>query len=77
MDDHSLVPPQTPGPAPVPMVYVQEAAAWEYRRLIFRPPEEPLPGEEALNALGAEGWELAAVLNVSGEVIFYLKRLRR
>jgi hypothetical protein len=73
----NLAPPQAPEPGPVPMVYVQEDVAWEYRRLTFRPPGEPLPSEEALNALGAEGWELAAVVSVSPEVVFYLKRLRR
>jgi hypothetical protein len=77
MNGKSLLPPEEPGPAAVPMVYVREDAVWEYQQLTFRPPEQRLPDEETLNALGAEGWELAAVVTVAAEVFFYLKRLRR
>lgn len=66
-----------PGPhAPLqpPLVYV--APSWEYRRLTRALAAEALPAEEDLNALGAEGWELAAVITESTRVHFYLKRLR-
>jgi hypothetical protein len=33
-------------------------------------------GEEELNALGKEGWELAAVLTHHSEVHFYFKRMK-
>ena len=33
-------------------------------------------GEEELNALGKEGWELAAVLTHHSAVHFYFKRMK-
>lgn len=70
-------PPGDPGPraAPQPpMVYV--APAWEYKH-VERPlgAEAPLR-EDELNALGAEGWELAAVVPAATTVHFYFKRSR-
>lgn len=66
-----------PGPrAPVqpPMVYV--SPEWEYRRLERALGAEALPTEEELNALGAEGWELATVITAGDRAWFYFKRLR-
>jgi hypothetical protein len=71
-------PPQPTDPIPVrhvepPMVFV--APAWEYRQL-YKPGS--VPADEAeLNALGAEGWELAGVASDSGGVHFYFKRQLR
>ncbi|HEX3159275.1 MAG TPA: hypothetical protein VHQ45_12205 [Gemmatimonadaceae bacterium] len=66
-----------PGPrAPLqpPLVYV--APVWEYRKLTRPLGAETLPTEAELDALGAEGWELAAVVPEGARVHFYLKRLR-
>ncbi|HEU4564094.1 MAG TPA: hypothetical protein VFS05_05585 [Gemmatimonadaceae bacterium] len=70
-------PPAEPAPrAPMqpPMVYV--SPEWEYRRLDRSLGAEAPPTEEELNALGAEGWELAAVVTAGERAWFYLKRLR-
>ena len=65
--------PGQPGdqPLPSPMVYVDEAQRWEYKRLV----SEDAPGEDELNALGAEGWELVSSLTHEGTVYLYFKRL--
>jgi hypothetical protein len=65
-----------PGPrAPLqaPMVYV--APMWEYRH-IHRPVggEAPPISEDELNALGADGWELTAVIPGPTGAHFYFKR---
>ena len=77
------VPPPAPFPptepfaprAPLqpPMVYV--APVWEYRHL-QRPVVGAAPplSEEELNALGAEGWELTAVIPGPAGVHCYFKR---
>ena len=70
--------PQPPEPVPVrrlepPMVFV--APAWEYRQL-HKSGGVP-PDEAELNALGAEGWELAGVAPDAGGVRFYFKRQLR
>jgi hypothetical protein len=69
-------PPPTPrDPAP-PMVYVYESLQWEYRRIARNPRDHGPPSEQELNALGAEGWELAGIANLPGEIYFYFKRPR-
>lgn len=66
---------QPPEPIPVrhlepPVVFV--APAWEYRCLFKT---GGVHADEAeLNALGAEGWELAGVSTDPGGVHFYFKR---
>ena len=70
-------PPAAPGPHAAlqpPMVYV--APAWEYKH-VERPAgaEPPFPADE-LNALGADGWELTAVIPTPATVHFYFKRSR-
>jgi hypothetical protein len=75
-------PPSPPFPAPkevaappqAPTVYV--APAWEYKHLTRELQAEPLPGEKELNDLGADGWELAAIVSDSSSVHFYFKRQR-
>jgi len=68
---------QAPSPFRVepPLVFVP--LKWEYKYLVRNPVDEPPIGEEELNALGAEGWELAAVFAGPGSVHFYFKRLIR
>lgn len=75
------VPPPFPLPdaaprAPIvpPMVYV--APVWEYRHLRRDAGAGTPIGEEELNALGAEGWELVAVTPTPDGVDFYFKRAR-
>ena len=80
--NHSLPPPfpqpQQPGFSPVqaPMVYVYEHAGWEYRVLVKQHDQE-MPSGQELNAVGVEGWELAGVVSVRQQVLFYFKRPRR
>ncbi|HEY7835343.1 MAG TPA: hypothetical protein VIG30_17335 [Ktedonobacterales bacterium] len=52
---------------PIPIVFdAPEAsrARWEYTTLVVDPREEAAPDPARLNALGAEGWLLAAVVPV-------------
>jgi len=56
------------------MVYV--AAVWEYKHLERELGAEAPLGEAELNALGAEGWELAAVIPAASRIHFYFKRSR-
>jgi hypothetical protein len=56
-----------------PVVFV--APAWEYR-YVFKT-GAMLADEAELNALGAEGWELAGVSTDPGGVHFYFKRQLR
>jgi hypothetical protein len=64
-----------PEPPVLPMVYVKQAVVWEYRQLTRDLAKEKTPTEEELNELGQDGWELAGVLNESGQVHFYFKRM--
>ena len=70
-------PPASPGPqtplAP-PVVYV--APMWEYKHLRRDLAADPPFAEEELNALGADGWELAAVIPAATAIHFYFKRSR-
>jgi hypothetical protein len=69
-------PPQEPIPPPqVPLVYVSEPLVWEYKQRLFDLEEEEAPHDEALNELGQEGWELAAVTKHAGRLIYTFKRL--
>ena len=70
-------PPADPGPRAAlqpPMVYV--AAVWQYKHLERELGAEAPLGEAELNALGAEGWELAAVIPAASRIHFYFKRSR-
>ncbi len=55
-----------------PVVYVEPT--WEYKQLVRALGKEGAPDEAELNALGAEGWELAGVIAHGGEARFYFKR---
>jgi hypothetical protein len=73
-NNKSLKTPETVA-VPTPMVYVKTKPVWEYRRIIRNlVVDEPLQ-EEELNKLGADGWELAGVLDDAPLAHFYLKRL--
>lgn len=70
------VPQQAPsGPIPIPMVYVKGKSVWEYKQLIRNLRTEQAPSQDELNALGADGWELAGVFADLPFVYFYFKRL--
>jgi hypothetical protein len=61
----------------VPMVYVHEQQAWEYKIVVKDLAVEELPSEQELNALGVGGWELAGTVAMPGRVQFYFKRVRQ
>jgi hypothetical protein len=70
--------PNSPGDATAvapPTILVREKIKWEYKRIVHDLARAEVPSEEALNLLGDEGWELAAVVNDSPLVYFYFKRL--
>jgi hypothetical protein len=48
---------------------------WEYKEVV-REVAGGLPSEAELDALGAEGWELAGVVPAGQRVHFYFKRER-
>ncbi len=55
-----------------PVVYVEPT--WEYKHLVRDLANEAAPDEAELNALGADGWELAAAFARGNEAHFYFKR---
>jgi hypothetical protein len=59
------------------MVYVYDDLTWEYKFIPRNASNEWRMSSQELNALGAEGWELAAVAAVPNEVHFYFKRPRK
>lgn len=65
----------TPLP-PLPRVYVREDPAWEYRLLMRNLAKQDAPSEDELNALGADGWEMAGLFSDSPFLYLYFKRLR-
>lgn len=58
-----------------PFVFVQ--AEWEYREVVRNLDDTGAMTEADLNALGAEGWELASILQDGRNVRYYLKRQLR
>jgi hypothetical protein len=62
-------------PVHPPFVLVKEKVVWQYKQLIRDLAQEKAPAEDELNALGADGWELAGVFTESRMVYFYFKRL--
>jgi hypothetical protein len=57
------------------MVYVPPA--WEYTEIERSAAAGQLPTAAELNALGADGWELAGVVQAVEAVHFYFKRLAK
>ena len=68
-------PEQPPEPTTTPFVYVKEPVVWEYKQLIRDLDSEGIPDDEALNCLGAEGWELAAAFVHAGRAHYLFKRV--
>jgi hypothetical protein len=56
--------------------FVPVEPRWEYKEVV-REVESGLLSEAELNALGAEGWELASAVPADAQVHFYFKRERR
>jgi hypothetical protein len=76
MNQELNFPPRSVAGPVTPMVYVKEKIVWEYKLLSRNLSKEEAPGEEELNRLGKEGWELAGVFTDSPFVHFYFKRLK-
>lgn len=69
---------ETPEPVvPQPMIYLPAKQRWHYKIVTYPQSETAEPTEADLNALGAEGWELAGVQPAGGSTCFYFKRLQR
>jgi hypothetical protein len=66
--------PEAVTPPPVPTVYVTERPAWEYKHVVRRLGEGAVLGEGEMNALGADGWELAGLFTDATSVHYYFKR---
>ena len=60
-----------------PMVYVTEPLRWEYKLVVHSLEEGKALNEEELNALGAEGWELAGIIFAPPTAYHYFKRPAR
>lgn len=61
-------------PVSPPIVFVKDDVRWEYKRVARNLATEAALSEAELNALGAEGWELAGSFVDSPFVYFYFKR---
>lgn len=59
----------------VPIIYVKAGPVWEYMRLVRTLSQVSLPGEDELNTLGAQGWELAAIFADAPFVYWDFRRL--
>ncbi len=70
------VPPEPQRPPGIrvqpPVVYVEPT--WEYKHLVRDLAKETAPDEAELNALGADGWELAGTFVYGSAAHFYFKR---
>jgi hypothetical protein len=57
--------------------WVPVTPRWEYKEVVRNLENEVLPTERELDALGAEGWELAGVANEGQQQVhLYFKRER-
>ena len=70
------LPGQIPG-IPMPKIYVDEKAGWEYKVMVRNLTKETAPTEVELNDLGKDEWELAGVFSDLPFVYFYFKRLKK
>jgi hypothetical protein len=71
-------PPRPPEPrgTHVEPPWVPIESRWEYKQLVRDGDSAELPTEAELNALGADGWELAGIAEQGQRVHFYFKRER-
>jgi hypothetical protein len=60
---------------PPPTVYVEPT--WEYKHVVRTLKADGPLREAELNALGVDGWELAAAFVERGQLHVYFKRLAR
>jgi hypothetical protein len=63
-----------PSPLTIPVVSVRDDPRWEYRRVTRNLRTEDPPSEAELDALGADGWELAGLFSDSPFLYLYFKR---
>ena len=72
-----LIPPE-PEPTlvdyPQPMVYVQSEQKWQYKCVDYTVADAAVLTAAELDLLGAEGWELCAILPLGSLLRFYFKR---
>ena len=59
-----------------PMMVVPESPVWEYWVIARDATTDGPLGEEELDELGEEHWELAAVLTHESIIMYYMKRTR-
>lgn len=76
------IPPAPPFTPQVPNVHVQPPLVfvqpeWAYREIVRNLDDTGAVTEAELNTLGAEGWELAGILQDGRNVRYYLKRQTR
>ena len=72
---HPVAPPPPSGsPLPLPMVHV--APAWAYKHVTRQVADLAEAAQQELDALGADGWELAGVTADGSTVHFFFKRPR-
>ncbi len=68
-------PSQPPSVAPRVTIYQTETQRWEYRIVTQSVVQVTAVDAEKLNRLGAEGWELCALLQHDSLCYLYFKRL--
>ena len=59
---------------PTPIVYESEEYHWEYKHLQLNVDEQEALGEDRLNELGQEGWELTGLFCHKNVLHYYFKR---
>jgi hypothetical protein len=59
-----------------PMVYLEEKPNWEYRLITRDLEQDKPPGEDEMNPLGAEGWELSGFIVHDSVLYCYFKRMK-
>jgi len=66
----------TPQPQPpVPVIYVRDARTIIYKIIARDVDAEAAPTEAELNALGAEGWQIAGITTLGNQLTLYLQKL--
>ncbi|HEX2450311.1 MAG TPA: hypothetical protein VHJ69_04195 [Gemmatimonadales bacterium] len=73
---HPAAPPVPASGSPLPVPTIHVAPTWAYRHLQRPLGEVAELSESELDALGAEGWELAGVTTDGSTAHFFFKRLR-